>query len=99
MVTESSSSAGRRVEGWTRVLEGAEMGRHSSAVAMRAHPEQQAGRSPAVRASHQTPTGWASSLDLGLPNRPARDLADANRRDVTIRATMLLAAVRQGTCA
>lgn len=61
VVAESSSSAGRHVEGWTRVLEGAEMGRHSSAVAMRAHPEQQAGRSPApaVRASHHTPTGWA----------------------------------------
>lgn len=47
-------------------------------------PGRQDGRSPAVRASHQTPTGWASSLDLGLPNRPARDLADANRRDATI---------------
>lgn len=41
MVAESSSSASRRVGDWTRVLEGAEMGRHSSAVAMRAHPEQQ----------------------------------------------------------
>jgi hypothetical protein len=40
-----------------------------------------------VRASHQTPTGGcgrASSLDLGLLNRPARFLAYANRRDAKI---------------
>lgn len=83
---------------WRRVLEGAEMGRHSSAVAMRAHPEQQArwwlpqvvvpcqgGRKVACGESVSPNShGMGMIPDLGLPSRPARDLADANRRDATI---------------